>query len=464
MTRVVQRSVRIARSAAEVFAWHERPGAFERLQPPWERVELLTPHGGIAVGTEVALRHRVGPWWIPWRVRHEEYAEGRQFRDVQVRGPFATWRHLHEFIPEGPGHCVLRDTIEYELPAPARALALGGAIRRRLERVFRYRHELTKADLEQPPAMHGTVLVSGASGLIGRALVPYLRTQGWDVLRLVRRSARAADEVRWAPERQELAWPRERRIDAVIHLAGAGVAEGRWTPTRKAEILRSRVEGTRTLVRAMLHADVRPQVIVSASGTGFYGDSGETEVDERAGPGSDFLATVCQAWEGELAAAEAANVRVVALRTGVVLSPAGGALAKMLPAFRLGLGGRLGHGRQWLSWISLDDWLDVCRAALTNPKLRGACNATAPAPVRQSEFATTLAKVLDRPALLAVPAPVLRLALGELADRALLTSTRAVPAALVQSGHRFRDPVLEVALRRLLGRWTSPPEHPAGVP
>lgn len=456
-----KRSVLIDRPAAEVFAWHERDGAFERLTPPWRRVEVTARSGGIRDGATVNLRMRIGPVRTEWEVVHRDYVGGVQFRDVQRRGPFARWEHVHRFEPAGDGRaCLLTDEIVCRLPLEAPGHLLGaGFARRELERVFAYRHAVTKADIEGA-ARHISVrplrfLIAGASGLVGRALVPFLRTQGHSVLRLVRREAAAEDEVSWDPAQGWLAPEALRGIDAVINLAGEGLADGRWTAARKDALLRSRVDATRTLVAGMAGVKsqrLRPFLLINASATGVYGERGEEWLDEASSAGEGFLSRVCTEWEREAARAEDLGVRVVRLRTGIVLSPAGGALARMLPAFRAGVGGRFGAGRAWMSWVSIDDLAGMIYHAVLDLRCDQAVNAVAPEPVVNAEFVRTLARVLRRPALLPVPRVALRMALGEMADEAVLASARVAPAKLRAAHYRFRHASLEEALRHLLGR------------
>lgn len=448
--------MRIARPAAEVFAWHERPGAFGRLCPPWERVEVTRHEGGIRDGARVSLRTKVGPVWAKWEIEHRDYVAGRQFRDVLLRGPFARWEHLHRIEPDGEEACVLTDEIHYRLPLGELGRRGGAAFARaQLERMFDYRHAVTKADLENVmPGAPKCVLVSGASGLVGRTLRVFLETQGHTVRTLVRGATNNGREFHWNPAAGTIAATALAGVDAVIHLGGENVAGGRWTAARKAAIRSSRVDGTRTLVKAIAARPVggRPEVFVSASAVGFYGSRGDAVVGEDTGLGAGFLAEVCAAWEGELAAAAALGVRTVALRTGVVLSPAGGALAKMLPVFLAGAGGRLASGRQWLSWITPDDLGAMYLRAVLDPTWRGAFNAVAPAAVTNAAFTATLARVLRRPAILPVPAAGLRLIFGEMAEETLLASTRAVPARATQLGFAWRQADLESALRHVLGR------------
>lgn len=453
---VFRRSVRIARPAEAVFAWHERTGAFARLVPPWERVEVTRHVGGIRDGARVSLRTRLGPFWANWEIVHRDYLAGRQFRDVLISGPFAKWEHLHRIEPDGPAACVLTDEIHYRLPlgVPGRWCGAGFA-RSQLARMFEYRHAVTKADLEN--AATGApkcVLISGGSGLVGRALQGLLETQGHTVRTLVRRAARNEREFEWEPAAGTIDATALAGVDAVIHLAGANVGVGRWTAARKTAIRSSRVDGTRTLAKgiAARPPGSRPEVFVSASAVGVYGSREDAQVGEDAGLGAGFLAEVCAAWEGELAAVEALGVRTVALRTGVVLSPAGGALAKMLPAFLAGAGGRLGSGRQWMSWITPDDLGAMYLRAVVDSTWRGAFNAVAPAAVTNAEFTATLARVLRRPAILPVPAAGLKLIFGEMAEETLLASTRAVPTRAIQAGFVWRHSELEPALRHVLGR------------
>lgn len=293
--------------------------------------------------------------------------------------------------------------------------------------------------------------VTGASGLIGSSLVPALTAAGHRVTRLVR-SAPAADEIRWNPAAGELDPDRLEGMDGVVHLAGENIAGGWWTTERKRRILESRVQGTRLLAGVLAGLQSPPRVLVSASAVGYYGDRGDRILTEESPPGEGFLADVAEVWESATEPARLVGIRVVNLRLGIALTPAGGALAQMLRPFRLGLGGPLGNGRQWMSWIALDDAIGALLHALATETLVGPVNAVAPEPVTNADFTRTLGRVLHRPTVFRVPAPVLRLALGEMADALLLSSTRVLPHRLQGSGYRFRHPSLEGALRHVLAR------------
>jgi uncharacterized protein len=297
------------------------------------------------------------------------------------------------------------------------------------------------------------VAVTGASGLLGSALVPALAGAGYRVTRLVRRRP-TGDEIHWDPATGTIESAALEGIQAVVHLAGENIGV-RWTAARKRRIRASRVEGTLLLSRTLAALRQPPQVLISASAVGIYGDRGDellTESSPLPSPPTDFLVQVGKDWEAAAQTATGAGIRVVTPRFGIVLARSGGALARMLPPFRLGLGGPFGGGRQWMSWISIDDVVGVILYALSTESLAGAVNATAPNPVSNREFARTLGRVLRRPTILPLPAAAIRLGLGEMGSVALLQSQRVVPARLLQSGYRFRHPQLEGALRAVLGR------------
>lgn len=292
------------------------------------------------------------------------------------------------------------------------------------------------------------VMISGASGFLGSHLATYLAGQGHDVVRLVRRESRAADEVSWDPERGTLPSEALQTVDAVVNLAGAGLGDRRWSPQYKEAIRASRLGSTATLAAAITAADPRPRTLLSSSGVGWYGDTGGHEVTEGSPAAAGFLADLCQAWEAAATVAAAAGTRVAQLRTGPVLHASGGLLKPLLPMFRWGAGARLGSGRQYMSWISLADWLDAV-AFLLDSDVSGPVNLTAPEPATNAEFTRTLASLLHRPALLAVPRFALRLGIGEYADEAL-ANQRALPATLTGAGFTFRHPTIDAGLRAAL--------------
>lgn len=288
------------------------------------------------------------------------------------------------------------------------------------------------------------IAVTGASGLIGSALVGYLKSQGHTVQRLVRRTAVSSEEITWDPIAGTVDMEALAGVDAVIHLAGAGVSEKRWTKKYKSEILNSRLLGTTTIAKAV--AIVKPQVFISASAIGWYGESGNRAVIESDRAGDDFLAAVCHEWES--AADLAGDVRTVKLRTGLVLDPTGGALGKMLPLFRFGLGGKLSNGKQWWSWITLHDQIRAIAFLLEN-KVSGPVNLTSPNPVTNSEFTAGLARAMHRPALFPVPAFALKIVLGGFSAE-VLGSKKVMPQVLIEAGFTFDYPHISSALEKLV--------------
>lgn len=442
-------------SADKAFAWHEREGALDRLLPPWVKVEIRGRGNGVCDGSTVELRQRLGPLAFRWVAEHEAYVKGRQFCDIQRRGPFAYWAHTHRFEAVNGNCSRLEDDVEYRIPGGwLGRRVLGHPIRRCLERMFAYRHRRTVDDLAAH-ARHGTemlhVAVTGARGMVGSELVPLLTTGGHRVTRLVRRTPKAG-EVSWDPEAASWDAGPLADVDAVVHLAAENIASGRWTVARKQRIVDSRIQGTRVLSEALANMKKPPRVLLVASAVGYYGDRGDEILTEASRAGEGFLADLARAWEAATRAAEEAGIRVVHVRFGVVLDPRAGALARMLTPFRMGLGGRLGPGHQYWSWISLDDAAGILLHALGDETLSGPVNAVAPKSVTNAQFTRTLGDVLRRPTLLPAPAWAVRAALGEMADALLMASLRVTPRRLLEVGYTFRQPSLQGALRHMLGR------------
>ena len=458
LLEIVERTSTLPASAQDAFAWHERPGAFERLTPPWERVILLERTGGIREGARTTVMVRLGPARFRWVAVHRDYVEGRRFVDEQVEGPFSHWVHEHRFEPEGPAATRYTDRIEFAPPFGAVGAVPGRWLARpRAERMLAYRHATLRDDLAAHERHRGRprlrVAVTGATGLLGSALVPFLTTGGHEVIAVSRRRG-LRDAIHWDPATGVIDHAGLEGMDAVVHLAGETVGT-RWSERSKRRIRDSRVEGTMLLAEALAGLKRPPRVLVSASAMGVYGNRGDEVLSEDAlpeGPPSDFFVELGRDWESAADPALDAGIRVVNPRLGLVLTPAGGALARMLPPFLLGAGGPLGSGRQWVSWISIDDAIGVIHHALLTNEVAGPVNTAAPEPVTSRTFAATLGRVLGRPAVLPAPAPALKLLFGEMADTALLSSQRLSAARLLGSGYTFRHPTLELALRHVLGR------------
>src|SRR6266436_7942305 len=300
------------------------------------------------------------------------------------------------------------------------------------------------------------ILVSGSTGFLGTALIDVLEREGHTIVRLVRPgtgnrevSGAPAKTVRWDPVGGLFKAEAAEGADALVHLAGASIADGRWNAARKNLLRISRIEATRHLIGALSKLKQPPRVIVASSASGFYGDRGDETLTESSAAGSDFLAGLCREWEAESARGSEFGARVVMLRFGIILAAHGGALPRLALPFKMGAGGRLGDGRQWMSWLTLEETVSILQFALASPELTGPVNAVTPNSVRNSEFTATLAKTLHRPALFPAPAFALRLALGEMADSLLLISQRVIPSKLADSGYQFLQPRLENALKEV---------------
>ncbi len=430
----------------EVFAWHGRPGAIIRLMPPWSPVRVIQEAGSLRDGTAV-LRM---PGGVRWVAAHQpgRYDPPNSFADTLESQPLASvlsWRHTHQFAPAGEHATLVTDKIDTSVPA------------RMLRPMFVYRHRQLADDLAAHARARAvcpdplTIAVTGSGGLIGTALTALLTTGGHRVIRLVRRPPAHAGERYWQPN--DPGPDLLSGIDAVIHLAGASIG-GRFTPDRKAGIRDSRIGPTRRLAALAAAAAPDLRAFVTASAVGIYGpDRGDEVLTEASARGDGFLADVVADWEDATTPATAAGIRTVQVRTGIVQTPRGGMLRLLYPLFEAGLGGRLGSGRQWLAWIGLDDLLDIYLRAVTDPVLSGPVNAVAPEPVRNGDYTRTLARVLNRPALLPVPAFGPRLLLGEEGARELAQASQYVrPERLIQAAHHFRQPDLDKALRHLFGR------------
>ncbi|MEO6068063.1 MAG: TIGR01777 family oxidoreductase [Gemmatimonadales bacterium] len=447
------RSIELDSPRPAVWDWHLRPGALERLTPPFESSEVISS-GGVADGARVVVRAGVMPGVDSvWTMEHYDVVAPEHFRDRMLRGPFDRWDHLHRFEPLGPARTRATDEISWSLPLGAIGALGDGRVRARIARMFTYRHATLAADLAEQARAEGRTLrvaITGASGLLGRQLAAFLRTGGHQVVPLVRGMPKEG-EISWDPAGN---WDASALdgYDAVIHLAGEPIAGGRWTVARKARIRTSRVEGTHGLVAALAKLARPPRTLISASAMGIYGDRGDELLTEASTTGADFLAEVTRGWESAAKPLGERGTRLVHLRFGVLLSPSGGALAKMLPPMLAGAGGRLGSGKQWMSWLGLDDAIYLVHRALLDDRYRGAINAVTPTPHTNADFTAVLGQVLGRPTYLPVPALVLKLLFGEMARSTILASQRLVPARLQTLGFEWRYPELEGTLRHLLGR------------
>ena len=446
--------------AAKLFAWHERSGAFNRLIPPWQTVEL-EKFEGIRDGNQAAMQVAVGPFTKKWVAEHRDYVQGEQFRDVQMKGPFSSWIHTHRMEANGPDASYLNDHIAYRLPfgVLGRKLA-GAAIRKRIKRQFAYRHRITQNDVlahhRYAPDKKLRIAISTESSLIGSHLVPYLEAGGHEVIPLVRtrKEKKEHDEaIYWSYQERSIESEKLEGLDVVIHLTGEHVGAFRWNERTKMNVYTSRVRSTQFISEALADLQDPPDVFLCASDTGIYGDRGETVLTEESATGeAGFLTAVCRDWEVATQPAKKAGIRTVSMRIGVVLTPDGGLIEFIKPHFNLGLGGRIGNPNQYVPWIALDDLLQSIYHLAVTDEAEGPINLTAPQPTTTATFARTLANVLSRPAFLHLSNRIVKLLLGDAAEEFVLKSARVQPERLKKTSYDFLYPDLEGALRHQLGK------------
>jgi uncharacterized protein len=468
-------SSRIDQPLDKVFAWHMREGAFERLKPPWEQFEVTGRSGSIQNNGIVKLRTKIGPLTMKWIVRHAEYIPEKQFKDIQIKGVFPSFVHSHLFERFGSS-CILEDRIDYSLPAGRMGrLAARRFMDKNLRKIFDYRHQTISQDLRTHSVMNRirkserplTIAITGSSGFVGSALVPFLTTGGHRVVPLSK-SQHPVPSLRTNEGQTmnhiNLDPLNSNQVDAVINLAGENIF-GKWTKEKKKRLAESRINATAALCERMASLDKPPSVLVSVSAIAYYGDRGDEILseDSQAGtrassipskvPSIDFLSDLCREWENATHIAVEAGIRVVNLRLGIVISSSGGLLAKILPVFNLGLGGRIGSGNQYVSWIALEDLLIIILSMIADETFIGPINAVSPNPITNTDFTESLGKALSRPTFVAVPKFLLKVLVGqELTDALLLSSTRVMPSRLIESGYHFRFPYLDLALRNTLGK------------
>ncbi|MGB3223317.1 MAG: TIGR01777 family oxidoreductase [Desulforhopalus sp.] len=442
--------------AEELYNWHGRPGALERLLPPWQDTSVLSRQGNIEPGTTVELKMHAGPFPFRFRARHIENLPGKMFRDIQEKGPFAHWSHSHYFSDTSNG-ALLKDEIEYSLPAHRLLPSfITNHVTKSLQQLFQHRQALLRADIDlhqKSSRVPLRILVSGASGVIGRDLLPLLTTGGHQVFTLVRRRPDPdKGEIYWDPAKGILNTDDLPEVDAVIHLAGEYIGLSRWKEEKKRRVIDSRIKGTRLLAEILAARTSPPKVFLCASAIGYYGDCQERIIDETHPPGDDFISEVCRLWEKGTEPAKDAGIRTVFMRLGIGLTPRGGALQRILTTSPFGFIRRFGTGNQYISWISRDDMVSAMLHTLSCEALEGPLNIAAPEPVTNAEFMLMLARVTGRPLLFPLPGWFLTMIYGQMASEILLSGCRVSTQKLQDSGFKFRHPTLEMALRSLLGK------------
>lgn len=410
-----------------------------RLMPPWRKTKVLFHEGGPdEEGSQVGIQVQFGGVWWKWVLEHRDLLPGKEFSDCQVKGPFAHYCHRHRVNPVDNHSCTVIDEITYRLPW---GLPLS-SLEKEFAKLFHWRHQVLQGDLElisryQTKPLR--ILLSGATGLIGKPLEALLGTAGHDVVRLVRKQEIATyHTIHWDPVHGNFCKEDFEGFDAVIHLAGENIAAGRWTKKKKEKLFLSRCRDSWLLSQILSRLKRPPKTVISASAIGYYGNRGQEKLTEESGKGEGFLADLCYKWEDATQGIESRGSRLVHARFGVVLSTAGGMLQKTLLPFKMGLGGRLGSGSQAMSWIGIDDVVGTLYHLLMTESIHGPVNVTAPMPVSQAGFSQALARKLGRPMFFSVPGWVLRSLLGEMAEELLLSSAWVEPKRLMETGYVFR--------------------------
>ena len=434
--------------------WHHKRDVFHRIQPPWESANIINKAASISDGLEEHIQIQMGPLKKMWIARYQDVIEGKQFCDLQVKGPFGYWLHKHIFHDNGDGTSTLEDNITYRPPLGffGKILA-GGMIRGKLDMMFDYRHEVTREDIvrhHKKDVDSRNILISGGTGLVGKNLASLLTSIGHNVS-ILSRSPSKPNHVKWDLEDRYIEKEKLVDIDTVINLAGASIA-GLWTKKHKERIYRSRVAGTQFLVDALLVHAPKLKTFLSASGSGCYPlDSGET-YDESGPIGESFLGKVANDWEKASDKLLEEGIRVAKFRIGVVISQQGGALQKMLTPAKLCLTGPWGNGKQHMSWISLADLTDILTFAVSDEKYSGVINTVAPESIEVNNFFKTVGKVLGRPQPFRVPAFIMKSLPNDMGKEIFLGDNRVKPKFLEEIGYEYRHADLETSLRFELGR------------
>ena len=449
------------------FAWFEHEGSFRRLMPPWEVAQEVRADDSLEVGSQRVFKFPApgAPFInLTWVAEHTGYDKPNYFADTMVKGPFWKWDHDH-YLKEENGVTTVVDDVTYSVPfGPLGMLVdkvLGGSlVTGRISSMFKAREFRLKRDLDNHAKFldmpRKKILVVGSSGLIGTQLVAFLDTGNHEVWRLVRRAADSnKNEISWSPDKGEINAKELEGFDVVIHLGGVGIGDKRWSKKRKAAIRDSRVNSTELLSKTLASLEDKPDLFMMASAIGYYGNRGDEELDESSTSGEDgyFLTDVCKEWENSANPAKEAGIRTVHMRTGIVISAVGGALGKMLLPAKMGGGGPIGSGKQWMSWISMDDQIYSMYHLMMNEGVSGEYNLTAPNPVRQKQFAKDLGRVLRRPAFAPLPGFMMKIMFGEMGARLTLDSQRVLPKNLQESGYEFIHTDLQSALSDSLGKW-----------
>jgi uncharacterized protein (TIGR01777 family) len=445
-----------------VWQWYDSPGAFRRIMPEWEGITPLRA-GALRDGEETRFKVSIGPIKQKWIARHHDVVDGEVFHDRMVKGPFGAWDHEHRFLPIDGTSSKIHDTVQWKLPLHMLTWWTAPfTVKGRMNQMFAYRTQRVQSDLSRIAMFdhmpRQKVLVSGSTGLIGMQLCAFLAAAGHEITRLVRPTTKLPPDasndavIVWDDVKGVILEGDLNGFDTVIHLAGAGIGDKRWNKQRKELIETSRTIPTKNLATLLAGLHQPPKAFLSGSAIGFYGNRGDEVLTESSEGGDNFLAGTVRRWEESAQPAADAGIRTAWMRTGIVVTPMGGALKKLLLPANLGAGGPVGGGKQYYSWVSLDDQIYAIHHLMMTPECEGRFNLTAPNPLTQKQFAKTMGKVMRRPAFAPLPGFVLKILLGEMAQSLVLDGQRVLPNRLVESGYTFQHENLEACLRQCLGK------------
>jgi uncharacterized protein (TIGR01777 family) len=459
---VFVKRVELSSNVEDVFEYHRREGALERLIPPWSSLRVIKKDIDLKDASIVILRLNVGPIGIRWIAQHSGYIQNRQFQDKMIKGPFRYWLHTHSFVPNEHDNCIMEDRIDYSLPFGIAGIDLfNNIVRKNLSQLFYYRHYILKNDMNLYKLVRNNrgkkILITGSTGLIGSALVPFLSTVGdHHVTRMVRPSSTYRNndsyEVKWDPVKGKININKLEGYDIIIHLSGENIF-GRWSDSKKRKLMESRIMTTRLLCDSLVKLKNPPSSLICASAIGIYGDKGIDVITEETPPaGSGFLSVLCQKWEEAAASVKSIGVRLINARFGMILTPKGGMLKKLVEPSIFKIGLRMGSENQYVSWISIEDVLGSILYSIGDSSIRGPVNIVSPNPMKMSDFTKILSNILKNKFIIPITTSTLKPVFGELADYVISSSSFVLPKRLSIAGYRFMNTDLENTLRLLLGR------------
>ncbi|PID78240.1 MAG: TIGR01777 family protein [Deltaproteobacteria bacterium] len=437
-----------------VFEYHEKPGALKRLSPPWQKLKVIKQTKGILEGSRVTM-DLYDPVKIRWKALHTKYEKDSFFEDLQLKGPFYSWTHSHSFKDIHDHNSFMTDKIKYSLFLDKiTGFIFKSALQNKLERIFSYRHKILKRDIESMKKFTGkkTILLGGASGLLGSLLIAKLSACGHNVKLLVRKYPENENEYYWNSQKRLIDKRCFDNVDVVINLSGEPIGAGIWTKSKKKKIIDSRVDTTSLIAETIDELKNPPELFISASATGFYGNRGAEKLDENSSKGKLFISRVCDEWEKASILKKNTSTRIINLRTGLVFTPEGGVLPLILQSFYTGFSGVPGSGNQYLSWISSEDWINIIYESIFNTNIHGAVNACSPDPMTFKEIMDTISDITGIPYYLKIPAPVIKFLLGQRGYETILCGSRAYPEKMISNGFSFFHNSLENALREMLGK------------